>query len=385
MKFAKNVDIFTEFRVHIPNERFQRIAYAPALTCVKWTLRAARKLMDMSEVDVDDLTHEKECLFEGEHYSVRDNGAVLRHPSLYGRARSTDNKWTFGRTNSSNPYLHISGVRVHRIVATAFHGEAPDEKYIVDHIDSNCRNNRPENLRWLTRLENTLKNPITRKKIEYLCGSIEAFLKNPSMLNDLRSDPNFSWMRTVTREEAQNAKKRMDLWASEEPARNKPSSNITYRESYTARAFKPLQKWEAALSGEPGLDFALTPWCAQYMWGPEVHFPCCPQNGNHNSLSDYYENIGIGELFAYNDEDLFPKLRVCRKELISEYPTIVVMCDRNDQGWSVVGIILNERSHFIHFHLGSFTIMKDAEKVFHNNKSPNDFWSNGYGRKWDFK
>lgn len=48
-------------------------------------------------------------------------------------------------------------------IATAFHGEPPSPQYVVDHIDTNCRNNRPENLRWLTRLENALMNPITRK------------------------------------------------------------------------------------------------------------------------------------------------------------------------------------------------------------------------------
>ena len=68
---------------------------------------------------------------------------------------------------------------------------------MVDHIDSNCRNNRPENLRWLTRLENALKNPATRKKIEYLCGSIEAFLENPSMLNELQGEPNFTTIKAL--------------------------------------------------------------------------------------------------------------------------------------------------------------------------------------------
>ncbi|WP_165397035.1 HNH endonuclease signature motif containing protein [Legionella sainthelensi] len=99
-------------------------------------------------------------------------------------------------------------------IATAFHGEPPSPQYVVDHIDTNCRNNRPENLRWLTRLENALMNPITRKKIEFICGSIEAFLDNPSTLNSYDVERNFAWMRTVTSEEAKNCKERMSLWAS---------------------------------------------------------------------------------------------------------------------------------------------------------------------------
>ena len=133
----------------------------------------------MEQVDINIFSEEIECNFKDEHYSVRDNGAVFRHCRPGQNKRKNDNTWTFGNENTTNPYLHISGVRVHRIVATAFHGEPPDPKYVVDHIDTNCRNNRPENLRWLTRLENALNNPVTRKKIIYLCGSLEAFLENP--------------------------------------------------------------------------------------------------------------------------------------------------------------------------------------------------------------
>lgn len=173
-----------------------------------------------NKIDVNDFTSEKECIYEGERYSVRDNGALFRHSRIGMRVRQNDNKWTFGKENSQNPYLHLVNVRIHRIVATAFHGEPSDPLYVVDHIDTNCRNNRPENLRWLTRLENALKNPVTRKRIELFCGSIEAFLENPSILHGLKGEPNFAWMRTVTPEEARNCKERMYLWAASD---KKPS------------------------------------------------------------------------------------------------------------------------------------------------------------------
>ena len=123
----------------------------------------------MDEIDINSFSEEKDCIFEGEKYSVRDNGAILRHPKENSRKRANDNIWTFGKENNQNPYLLFAGVRVHRIVATAFLGEPPNSTYVVDHKDTNCRNNRPENLQWLTRLENALKNTITRKKIEFLC------------------------------------------------------------------------------------------------------------------------------------------------------------------------------------------------------------------------
>jgi len=152
--------------------------------------------------------------------------------------------------------------------------------------------NRPENLRWLTRLENALKNPATRKKIEYLCGSIEAFLENPSMLNELQGEPNFKWMRTVTPGEAKNCKQRMDIWVSKESRGS--TGEINRKSSFGERVYKPLQKWEVGLDREPGLELSLTPWCAQYMWRAEAYFPSCPQDFGTDPLEDYFQNLKIG-------------------------------------------------------------------------------------------
>ncbi|MDR2911362.1 MAG: HNH endonuclease, partial [Bacteroidales bacterium] len=135
-------------------------------------------------VNIDDFKQEIECIYKEEKYSVRDNGVVLRHPRDNGRVRPTDNQWTFGKPNDKTGYMEIASVRVHIIVATAFYGIKPTKEYVVDHIDTNRRNNRVENLRWVTRLENALNNPITRKRIILRCGSIEAFLANPSLLRE---------------------------------------------------------------------------------------------------------------------------------------------------------------------------------------------------------
>ena len=165
-------------------------------------------------VNINDFEKLKECDYKGEHYSVRDNGAIMRHPKPNKRIRPLDNKWTFGNPNHETGYMDICGQRVHRIVAYAFLGEPPTKEYVVDHIDTNRRNNRPENLRWLTRLENVLNNPITRARIENICGSIEAFLNNPSLLTGHEKvDSNFAWMRSVTKEEAQTCRIRLTEWA----------------------------------------------------------------------------------------------------------------------------------------------------------------------------
>ena len=75
-------------------------------------------------VDIDDYKVEVSCEYKGETYSVRDNGAIMRHPKKGGRTRSLDGKWTFGKKNEANGYMFFSSnIRVHQVVATAFWGQ----------------------------------------------------------------------------------------------------------------------------------------------------------------------------------------------------------------------------------------------------------------------
>lgn len=336
----------------------------------------------MDEIDINSFSEEKDCIFEGEKYSVRDNGAILRHPKENSRKRANDNIWTFGKENNQNPYLLFAGVRVHRIVATAFLGEPPNSTYVVDHKDTNCRNNRPENLQWLTRLENALKNPITRKKIEFLCGSIEAFLENPKIIRTKAYDRSIDWMRTVTPEEAKNCKVRMDLWAN---TKNKGSNplNINYSTAFKDRVYRPLYKWEADLSREPGLDFAKTPWCAQYMWDTDAEFPCCPKELYDNPMQEYLNNIEQGKLFAFNETNSFPKLYAYKTIILNENKSWFVICKRDDDKWNVIGVELNKKRHFIHFNLGCFKTNEEAEEFTKTINDEMEFGWKGYSCKWD--
>ena len=181
-------------------------------------------------MNIDDYQEVRDCIYKDEHYSVRDNGAVLRHQRVGMRKRKLDDVWSFGTPNVVNGYMDFGGERVHRIVATAFLGEAPSEQYVVDHIDTNRQNNCPDNLRWLTKLENILNNEITRKKVELICGSIEAFLENPSLLYGYeKKDVNFSWMRNVTPEEAKNCLENWSHWtkiAAPNPDYKKESNQV---------------------------------------------------------------------------------------------------------------------------------------------------------------
>ena len=260
-------------------------------------------------INIDDYSEIKDCVYKDERYSVRDNGAVMRHQREGMRKRKLDEVWSFGVPNITG-YMDFCGERVHRIVATAFHGPAPSEQHVVDHIDTNRQNNRPENLRWLTKLENILNNEITRKRIELICGSIEAFLENPSLLYGHETeDRNFSWMRNVTREEARISLARLTKWAKN-PAKaqggalgdwifqDTPKSGSDNTIKFNESIFIDTEEEEEELEFKTQ---SLTPNAIQINWKYPENFPCCPQQFSGNPLEAYMANLKEGCLFSTND------------------------------------------------------------------------------------
>ena len=237
----------------------------------------------------------QECHYKNEHYSVRDNGAVLRRTPNKKRQRPADNNWTFGKLNIKTGYLEIASVRIHRIVATAFHGEPPTKEHVVDHIDTNKQNNRPENLRWVTRLENVVLNPITAKRIAYVCGSVENFLTNLEKYRDQFPEPNLSWMQTVSAEEAKISLERLLAWS----ANDKKSTGLS------------LDKWifnreidQTAPDTHPNYIMSKTPNAAQrIIFTPEDkpnEYPSTPQEFEGNPLTAYFEILNEGAPFFRN-------------------------------------------------------------------------------------
>lgn len=265
----------------------------------------------------DDLLNEyakiRECLYKNERYSVRDNGAVFRHAREGKRLRKDDNVWTFGKPNKTVGYMEIAGQRVHRIVAYAFLGEPPTLQHVVDHIDTNRRNNRPENLHWVTRLENVLNNPVTRARIENICGSIEAFLADPSLLRGHEKvDPNFEWMRAVSSEEARASLERMTNWAKERPApkngrmgewlftsQQKENWWMNGRQKYE-RDWKDVPYEEPVVEESDNLIESLTPHAVQRDWKTPTEFPLCPSEIGDKPLTAYLNNLKIGAVVTKN-------------------------------------------------------------------------------------
>jgi hypothetical protein len=237
----------------------------------------------------------QKCHYKNEHYSVRDNGAVLRHSPSEKRTRRTDNKWTFGKLNFKTGYLEISSVRIHRIVATAFHGEPPTKDHVVDHIDTNKQNNRPENLRWVTRLENILLNPITARRIELVCGSVEAFLADPSKFRDKFPEPNFEWMCTVSPEEAQTSKERLLTWAEKDkPLQGGSLGDWIFNRKFTENPPITLSKYLMSKTPNAAQRIIFTP------DDKPNEYPSTPQNFEGDPLTAYNESLTKGATFFRN-------------------------------------------------------------------------------------
>ncbi len=247
-------------------------------------------------VYIDDFQVEVECVYKKERYSVRDNGAVLRHSCEGKRPRPTDNQWTFGKPNDKTGYMEIASIRIHRIVTSAFHGEPPTKEHVVDHIDTNKRNNRPENLRWVTRLENVLLNPITAKRIAYVCGSVEAFLSDPAKYRDMFSEPYEQWMQTVTAEEAEISLRRMLVWAKSD----KPSKSGLPLDKWIFTRNNPQSELSMAIPEEPNIIESLTPGAAQRNWRTPSEYPYTPQELEDNPLAAYAANLTAGGVFSRN-------------------------------------------------------------------------------------
>ncbi len=269
---------------------------------------------------------EKVCFYKDRKYYVRDNGAIYRQCKSDGTIRKWDEEWTFGKFDPITGYMLIGQERVHRIVCSAFHGAPVGEKNVADHIDTNRCNNHSDNLRWVTKLENTLNNPITRAKIELICGSVEAFLNNPNLLYGHESEnPNFTWMRAVTKEEAQRSLARWQEWAAKPIEERKPKGEGVgewiYEKAKNFEAPKPNNRpryvgpynsWtehKAAIEEENkrlheeeyGLKNSLTPGAKQLNWKTPTEFLLCPKEGQERTLQAYLNNLIKGKVFTHSE------------------------------------------------------------------------------------
>jgi hypothetical protein len=303
-----------------------------------------------------DFCQELKCTYKDERYSVRDNGEVLRHPRVVNRVRPTDNKWTFGKPNKKTGYMGIASVRVHRIVATAFHGVPPTKEHVVDHRDTNRQNNRPENLRWLTKFENAMLNPITAKRIALVCGSVEEFLADPSKFRDRFPEPNFKWMCTVSKQEAQISLERMQRWAKSD---KRPSGGSLDDWIFSRTS---LQNEHAEVTD---ILMAKTLNAVQRNWRIPSEFPCCPQENADEPIAAYAENLKTGSVFCRND--VYSSLVL--QSALSEDRQLLYVLTKSSEGenavkpWALAKISY-ENGLFVHTSIQNFFAQEGAEKQY---------------------
>lgn len=360
---------------------------------------------------IDDYNEVKECTYKDEFYSARDNGAILRHQREGMRKRKLDDIWSFGTPNIATGYMDFCGERVHRIVATAFLGPAPSEQHVVDHIDTNRQNNRPENLRWLTKLENILNNEITRKKVELICGSIEAFLENPSLLYGYETeDKNFSWMRNVSKEEAKNCLENWNNWArsvTPNPEYKKgaphvgdwiyekgasikpttPSKTMAFdtnegsfskqsndnelasteiqtidTEEWLSQTFGQKEEVEAPKENDDWFE-SLTP-SAKQSWWTKTEFPCCPSEVTLDGLERYKENLKEGNVFSRNS---YATYYVLDSKVVKEKDMLAILSTNNEGevfGAYSLAIVKIEKEKYCHISLKRYGDKESASHFY---------------------
>ena len=331
---------------------------------------------------LNDYQDVKECDFKGEHYSVRDNGAVYRHARPGKKPRKNDEKWTFGTPNANNGYMLFGGiVRIHQIVATAFYGERDTKVYVVDHKDTNKRNNRVENLRWLTRLDNILANPASRKKVAYYCGSIEAFIENPSMLRELvNKHKSHSWMRPVSRKEGERTLENMNNWAEQpnvkpqggemgewiyKPLNGNHQSGKTHQPSKQSHSIKTTHIANPATEVENAITAAKSPMTAvQKDWKTLTDFPLCPTVISETPLQDYYNRLYIGALMTQNT---YGGTTIVDFAISDDESHIWVLGRKTEKNpikpWTLLGIFF-KNGKFVHENLHSFFKEIGGKKYF---------------------
>lgn len=314
-------------------------------------------------IDINEYTQEKHCIYKDEEYLVRDNGAVLRKARPTCRVRKLDNEWTFGKENAKTGYLEIASERVHRIVAMAFLGDPPTKEHIVDHIDTNRQNNRPNNLRWITRLENVVLNEITRKRIEYRTGvNIFDFLANPAKYRDCFDDPDFNWMRSVTETEAKACLENTRNWIQNKERKTNEKRTLKLGE-WIYKSHDPYMSrtQHYSIQEESNITASLTAMAKQKNWKIPTEFKCCPKFKTENAIGDYLNNLSEEKVFSINQ---YGESRIVKYAPIGDDAIVVITLSPKAIKPFALAKITFEETYFLHTSLGTFFTEEGVEKQY---------------------
>jgi hypothetical protein len=302
-------------------------------------------------IPIDHYGREIELEYEGVIYLVRDNGAVYRKHRSDRRKSSLDEIWTFGVPNQRDRYMCIGSAKVHRIVAIAFLGHPPSQKHVVDHIDRDRTNNRIENLRWITNLENLIRHPRVRKTIINAYGSLYKYFEDPSKpANEL--DPSFAWLKFVSKEEAQKSRDQLQEWTESDGfVTNGVLSNRVHGNRQQLSPTRPPLPIPEKQS--------LTPMAVQRRWNTPTEFPCCPKDIGQNPLEEYSRNLNTDVVFSRNR---FSEYLVVIAELGDSFLSVISNEKNATKPWAVAKITV-ENEKFVHESIGTYFDLNGAKKA----------------------
>lgn len=303
---------------------------------------------------IDDFTQEKTCAYKGETYSVRDNGAVMRHSRKVGRKRKDDDCWTFGTSVDDKGFLSFGTAKVQQIVATAFLGNPPHPQYVVFHKNYNKQDNRVANIAWVTKFAYHILQPNVQAQLRITSGEnkIEKILSDFEQYKASLPN-NLLWMRSITQEEADDClQKYVDL----------KFSTLQEREELNWNSADSRKKVKAL---NPNFHESLTPNAVVRGNMIPSYFPCCTQEKSENPLRAYYERLQAGNVYYMNSRY---KTLILEAAFYEEKQQIIVKCESGDgenaiKTWSV-GIITYENGLYVHSLYKTYFQKDSADKYF---------------------
>jgi len=192
------------------------------------------------------------------------------------------------------------------------------------------------------------------------CGSIEAFLADPSKFRDKFQEPNYSWMCTVSKQEAKISLQRLLTWAKSD----KLSHGGTLDKWIFDRSTSQDQNTET-IPGFPDLTKSKTINAAQRDWRIPSEFPCCPQKYSDDPLMSYAQNLIPGSLFCRNDT--YSNL-VSKYALANDHQSLHLITESTEgedaiKPWALAKVTY-ENAMFIHTSIHSFFTHEGAEKQY---------------------
>ena len=273
--------------------------------------------------------------YREEKYKVKKDGTIYRFSRTGKRKRKDDEIWTSGTNVDDKGFYVIGGHTVHSIVATAFLGEQPNSQYVVLHKNYSKKDNRIENLLWVTKSQFHLLQPKTQAQLR-IVSSKKKFEEVLEDFENVKSvlPMNLQWMSKLSKEDIDSTIK---LYKDLKFDVKKEYKDI---KSLTQNAVQ------------------------RNNWWVKSDFPCCPKDNVKNTIETYFDNLAKDKVFCHNDY---------YESLVSNYSfnqdktaIIIKVTDGEKESvkpWKLAEVTM-ENGIYIHKNLGTYFEENGSDKYF---------------------